>query len=143
MFLYRYSKEWRKNPQWSFSCCLGLFLPLNDLHGEIHCLVEASVHKTQLQTGHMDNPNGLSGGAVDFTRGRDKQDGVKTIKQQHENCKDPEHSDSRLHQGTQTELSSIPNGHYVVHEPRTEPRESTVSALPKQVFSLNFSLLTL
>ncbi|XP_078376623.1 uncharacterized protein LOC144659964 [Oculina patagonica] len=109
VFLYRYLKDWRKNPQWSFSCCLGMLLPLNDLHGEMHCLVEASVHKTQLQTGHMNNPNGLSGGAVDLTHGRDQQVGVKTIKQQDENCKDSEQSDTRLHQGTQTELCSIPS----------------------------------
>ncbi|KAL9966374.1 hypothetical protein ACROYT_G024434 [Oculina patagonica] len=123
LFLYHYLKEWRKNPHWSFSCCLALLTPLNDLQGEIHGFTEATDHKTQLQTGHIDNPNGVSGGAVDFILGGDEQDCEKTIQQQDENCEDSKHSDTRRHQGTQTGLCSIPNGHLVVHEPRAEQRK--------------------
>ena len=52
--LLGYLKEWRKNPQWSFSCFLALFLPLIDLSGDIGGLVETNVINTQLDTGQME-----------------------------------------------------------------------------------------
>ncbi|XP_078384784.1 uncharacterized protein LOC144667259 [Oculina patagonica] len=54
--VYRYFKEWRKNPHWSFSCCLALLLPLNDLRGEISGLAETNVFKSQLKSGEMEMP---------------------------------------------------------------------------------------
>ena len=118
MFLYHYFKEWYKNPHWSFSCCVDLLLPLNDLQGEIHNLVETSLHKTQLQTGHVDNPNGLSGAALDFALEGDRQDGVETVKKEDEYYKDYEYSVTRHHRGTQTELCS--KDHFVAQELPTE-----------------------
>ena len=71
VFLYRYLKDWRKNPQWSFSCCLALLLPLNNLQGEIRGLMETNVLKSQLQTGQIEKPTILSAvknsGAIDVT----------------------------------------------------------------------------
>ena len=52
--VYRYFKEWRKNPHWSLSCCLALFLPLNDLQGEISGFAETDVLKSQVKTGDME-----------------------------------------------------------------------------------------
>ena len=46
--------EWRKNPQWSFSCCLALLLPLNELQGEVHGLAGRNVLKHQWQTGKVE-----------------------------------------------------------------------------------------
>ena len=60
MFIYRFFKEWRKNPRWSFSCCLALLLPLNDLHQEILGMTRKNVLKQQLKTGNVDMPS-LSG----------------------------------------------------------------------------------
>lgn len=57
MFLYQYFKEWRKNPHWSFSCCLALLLPLNDLQGEVHSMADTNILKTQLQSGAMETPS--------------------------------------------------------------------------------------
>ena len=57
-------KEWRKNPQWSFSCCLALLLPLNDLQGEIRGLTGGNILKQQLQTGKIDMPS-MSGAIKD------------------------------------------------------------------------------
>ncbi len=54
VWLYHYFKEWRKNPQWSFSCCLALLLPLNDLQGEIRGMAGTNVLQTQLQTGFIE-----------------------------------------------------------------------------------------
>ena len=54
MGVYRYFKEWRKNPQWSFSCCLALLLPLNDLRGEVSGLAATDVLQNQLKTGDME-----------------------------------------------------------------------------------------
>ena len=97
---------------------MDLLLPLNDLQGEIHNLVETSLHKTQLQTGHVDNPNGLSGAALDFALEGDRQDGVE---KEDENYKDYEYSVTRRHQGTQTELCS--NDHFVDQEFLTRSHE--------------------
>ena len=68
--MYRYIKQWRKNPEWSVSCCLALLLPLTDLHGEIRGMAGGNVLKQQMQTGKIDMPS-MSGalkdsGAVNF-----------------------------------------------------------------------------
>ena len=60
MFIYRFFKEWRKNPRWSFSCCLALLLPLNDLHQEVLGMTGKNVLQQQLKTGNVDMPS-LSG----------------------------------------------------------------------------------
>ena len=60
MFIYRFFKEWRKNPRWSFSCCLALLLPLNDLHQEVLGMTGKNVLKQQLKSGKVDMPS-LSG----------------------------------------------------------------------------------
>ncbi|XP_067048531.1 uncharacterized protein [Acropora muricata] len=60
MFIYRFFKEWRKNPRWSFSCCLALLLPLNDLQQEVLGMTGQNVLKQQLKTGNVDMPS-LSG----------------------------------------------------------------------------------
>ena len=78
MYLHQYLKEWRKNPQWSFSCCLALVLPLNDLHGEIRGMVGKNMLKAQLQTGMMGKPS-ISGcakesGAMSFNLSREDFD---------------------------------------------------------------------
>jgi len=52
--LYGYLKEWRKNPHWSFSCCLSLLLPLINLPGEISGLVGTNITSTQLDTGQFE-----------------------------------------------------------------------------------------
>ena len=60
MFIYRFFKEWRKNPRWSFSCCLALLLPLNDLQQEVLGMTGKNVLTQPLQTGNVDMPS-LSG----------------------------------------------------------------------------------
>ena len=60
MFIYHFFKEWRKNPRWSFSCCLALLLPLNDLQQEVLGMTGKNVLKQQLKTGNVDMPS-LSG----------------------------------------------------------------------------------
>lgn len=54
MGVYCYLKEWIKNPHWSFSCCLALVLPLNDLRGEMKGLDGMNVLQSQLKTGDME-----------------------------------------------------------------------------------------
>ena len=68
--MFRYVNEWRKNPQWSLSCCLALLLPLTDLQGETRGMSGGNVLKQQMQTGKVDMPS-MSGalrdsGAVNF-----------------------------------------------------------------------------
>ena len=71
MHLYRYLKEWRKNPQLSFSCCLALIIPLINLPGEISGLVGTNVLNTQLDTGEMELTTVVGAvqdsGAIDIT----------------------------------------------------------------------------
>ena len=56
-YLYHYIKAWRKNPKWSFSCCLALVLPLTELQSEIRGLTGTNILKQQLKTGEMDMPS--------------------------------------------------------------------------------------
>ncbi len=97
MFLYRFLKEWRKNPHWSFSCCLALLLPLNDLQGETRGLVDTNVLKNQLQTGKVEKPTLLSAvkdsGVIDVTfEGEQADDNV--METNAENCQDVNYSDT-------------------------------------------------
>ncbi|KAL9955935.1 hypothetical protein ACROYT_G037339 [Oculina patagonica] len=116
VFLYRFLKEWRKHPHWSFSCCLGLLLPLNDLQGDISGFVEADILTNQLQTGQIDQPTILSevqkSGAFDVTL----NEVDTTMKAIDENCHDVEHIDTRRHQGTQTGLCSSPMVHEIMSD---------------------------
>ncbi|KAL9967727.1 hypothetical protein ACROYT_G026017 [Oculina patagonica] len=127
LFLYGFLKEWRKNPHWSFSCCLGLLLPLNDLQGEIQGIAGTDILENQLQSGHIDNPTILSevkdSGVIDVTLEEDDEDDDNTMKIQDENYQVVEHSDTRRHQWTQTELRSSP----MVHEPMSELLEQSLS----------------
>lgn len=54
--LYGYLKAWRKNPHWSFSCCLAFILPLVSLPGDISGLVGNNIVNNQLQTGEIEIP---------------------------------------------------------------------------------------
>ena len=102
--LFGYLKAWLKNPQWSFSCCLALFLPLVDLSGDIGGLAETNVINTQLDTGQMEmntiTDAVKASGAFDITveegahrEGRADIDGVEGF------C------NKRRPQATQTELT--------------------------------------
>lgn len=101
--LYRYLKEWRKNPHCSFSCCLALLLPLNDLEGEIVGLAETDALKSQLQTGQMEMPTIFSAvkesGAVDVTLEKTHD---ATIVKRAANCEDFQHNRAKCHKETQT-----------------------------------------
>ena len=69
-YFCRFIKEWRKNPQWSLSCCLALLLPLNDLQNEIREMTGKHFLEDQLQTGTFNMPSVSStlkeSGAVSF-----------------------------------------------------------------------------
>lgn len=126
--LYRYIKEWRKNPQWSLSCCLGLLLPLKDLQGELRGLAEANVFKNQLQTGEIEKPSVLStiknSGVIDVTLEEGEHDNEKIVNIQDETHADTVYRKARRHQGTQTELYSIPiTGDLLVHGSNTDSDE--------------------
>lgn len=104
MFLYHYLKEWRKNPRWSFSCCLALLLPFNDLQGEIRGFADTNVFKSQLQTEQIEMPTILASvkdsGAMDvpFEEGQQDDDNTVAILA----CKDD--TKYKCHKGIQTEI---------------------------------------
>ncbi|XP_078376624.1 uncharacterized protein LOC144659965 [Oculina patagonica] len=129
VFLFRYLNDWRKNPHWSFSCCLGLLLPLNDLQGEIRGLAGGNLLKNQLQTGQIDKPSIFSAvknsGAIDVTLEDDKQLDDKTVEKEDENCQEAVDSDTRRHQGTQTEPYCIPVADFAAHGPVTDSHEES------------------
>ena len=70
-YIYHYVKEWRKNPEWSLSCCLALLLPLRNFEGEIGGLAGGDTPMQQLQTGRIDIPSNANTGrdnaAVDIS----------------------------------------------------------------------------
>ena len=110
--LYRHVKEWRKNPRWSFSCCLALLLPLNDLEGEIFGLAETEILKSQLQTGETEMSTILSAvmntGAIDGTFEEPGCD--DTILKPAANCKVSKHKKTKCHKETQTVMLFITAG---------------------------------
>ena len=121
LHLYGYVKEWRKNPHCSFSCCLALLLPLNDLQGEIRGLVGKNVMSTQLQTGDFEMTT-LRGavkdsGAFDVTLEEDEQVDDYALDLHDDNRRVTKISKTKCHQGTQTEFSSLLKvANFPVHE---------------------------
>ncbi|KAL9954477.1 hypothetical protein ACROYT_G042021 [Oculina patagonica] len=139
VFLYGYLKERRKNPHWSFSCCLALLLPLNDLQGEIRGITGADVLKNQLQTGQIDKPTIAAAlkeiGAFDVTLEggvKDAEGDVNPIDLQDGTCQVieglDEHKNARRHQETQTELYSLSIADFVIHGSMTEPHHELDSS---------------
>ena len=102
-----YIKEWRKNPRCSFSCCLALLLPFNDLQGDIHGFADANVFKSQLQTEQIEMPTIITAvkdsEAKDALFGEGQEDDVNklVIAVGKKNTK------SKFHQGTQTEILKL------------------------------------
>ncbi len=117
LFLYDFLKEWRKNPQWSFSCCLALLLPLNDLQGEIRGIAGTNVLKTQLQTGDFEmvtlQAAFQDSGAIDITLEENEEGDVDddvggdTVEAKDDNRQGLNCSSKKIDQGTQTELKSL------------------------------------
>ncbi|XP_078376765.1 cysteine repeat modular protein A-like isoform X1 [Oculina patagonica] len=132
LFLHQYLKEWRKNPHWSFSCCLALLLPLNDLQGEIRGLVGTNVLSSQLQSGEFEKPTVLSAvkdsGAIDVTLESDQGDDDTTVVQD-ESCRVAKYSDTRRHQATQAELCLLSTPDIVIHVPMRKSQERLVPKL--------------
>ena len=90
--LYGYLKEWRKNPHWSFSCCLALLLPLINLPGEISGLVGTNITNTQLDTGQFEMQTVVGAvqdsGVIDITFDDEEQDDDNRSEDQEEDCKE-------------------------------------------------------
>lgn len=114
MFLYSFFKEWRKNPHWSFSCCLALILPLKDLQGEIRGLAGTNVLNTQLQTGQFETVTLYAAvkdsGAIDVTLEENKEgddEGGETVEMEDAYCHGVKCSRIKCDQETQTVLSSL------------------------------------
>ena len=137
-FLYRHLKEWRKIPQWSFSCCLALLLPLSDFQGEIPDLIEANVLTNQLQTGQIDMPPVLSAvndsGVITVTHEEGLQDDdddndgdnvVDAKKVQDIHSHRVEYYNSKCHKETQTELSAVSYDYHVAIKPSKEKWEES------------------
>ena len=108
--LYSNLLEWRKNPQWSFSCCFALLLPFKDLQEDFGGLDVTNVLTSQLQTGDLDAPTILAGakqnGAIDITldvRGQ----GDDSTEEVHGASCHVEHRNKHCQQGTQTEPLSL------------------------------------
>lgn len=76
--IYGYLREWRKNPQWSFSCFLALILPLLSLPADISGLAGTNLTNSQLDTGNVDMPTVTAAvqdsGAVEVTLEGSKDD---------------------------------------------------------------------
>jgi len=84
--------EWRKNPHWSFSCCLALLLPLINLPGEISGLIGTDITNTPLDTGQMETQTVVGAvtdsGVIDVTLDGEEQDKDNPAEDQKEDCKD-------------------------------------------------------
>ena len=131
LFLYRYFKKWRKNPHWSFSCCLALLLPLNDLQGELRGLSGKNILNTQLQTGPVGKPSvaasAKESGVLSLTLEEGSIDDDKTTVLPKLNGKVVECSKQKYHRGTQTEAFTLPMAALTVHESLEGIQEISVS----------------
>ena len=112
--LHAYFKEWRKNPRWSFSCCLALLLPLSDLQGEINGVAGTNIVETQLQTGDFELTTVGSAvqdsGIIDVALEDDEQGDDDTVEVQDDGGqggKRINNNNTKCHLGTQTELLSL------------------------------------
>jgi len=109
--LYCYLRKWWKNPHCSFSCCLALLLPLNDLQGKIDGLAGANVLNNQMQTGHLDAPTLIGAmkdsGAMDVSLEEGEQDDCATFAGQEENCQGAVFNKTQSHKNTQTEMFTL------------------------------------
>jgi len=97
--VYNHLKEWRKNPHWSFSCCLALILPLVSLPGEISGFGGTNIVNNQLQTGDIERTTIAAAlqesGAIDVTFDEGKGgDGISAEDQ------DNNHNDRHAQTGT-------------------------------------------
>ncbi|XP_078359243.1 uncharacterized protein LOC144643772 [Oculina patagonica] len=108
--LYRYLNEWRKNPHWSFSCCLAVLLPLSDMHGEFSDMAGTNVLNDQLQNGQMETANIFSAvkdsGAVDITI-EGGQRSCNKMEARNDDCQDAEYDNKICHKETQTESQAL------------------------------------
>jgi len=90
--LYGYLKEWRKNPHWSFSCCLALLLPLINLPGEISGLAGTNITNTQLDTGQFEMQTVVGAvkdsGVIDVTLDDEEKDDDNPAEVQEQDCKE-------------------------------------------------------
>ncbi len=110
LHLKGYLQEWRKNPHWSFTCCLALFLPLNSLQGDIHGLTETNVLKTQLQSGEFEMVSLQAAvqdsGAIDVTLEEGEQGDNSTMEVK-DDVRQVAKNRNKCNQGTQTEVFSL------------------------------------
>lgn len=109
--LYRYLREWWKDPHCSFSCCLAWLLHLNDLQGKIHGLAATDALNSQMQSGQMDAPTLIGAvkdsGAIDASLEQGQKDDHATFAIQGENCQDPVYNNNQSHKKTQTEMYTL------------------------------------
>ena len=126
--LYQYFKEWRKNPHWSFSCCLALLLTLNELQGEIGRLSETNMLNNQLDTGEFSVPTLIGAvkdsGAIDV-KIEENEEGDDVTAEVHCSYQNTECKKKRSHQGTQTNPFSLPIADIRDHEPFEEAHMNT------------------
>lgn len=122
--LYQNLKKWRKNPQWSFSCCLAVLLPLKDLQGDVIGFAATNSFHSQVQKEEFVVPTILaavkSSGAIDVTLEKGERGNDSTV-DAHGFC-EAEYRIKRCHQETQTELLSFSFADIVVNEQIGEAR---------------------
>ena len=112
MQIYEYLKVWRKNPHCSFSCCLALLLPLNDLQGEISGLAGKNVLNTQLQSGDYEmttlHASVKDSGVIDVTLEDHEESDDQTVEKVEDSSPlRAKCSNKNCHQATQTKLSAL------------------------------------
>ena len=109
--LYHFVQDWRKNPHWSFSCCLSLLLPLNDLQGDVRGLAGANVFKTQLNTGEFEvitfQAAVKDSGAIDVSLEDGNEDQKMTGGMCDDDLEMAKNFKLKCHVGTQTECARL------------------------------------
>ncbi len=111
LHLKSHFQQWRKNPHWSFSCCLALLLPLNDLQGDIRGLAATDVLKTQLESGNFEVSTVQAAvqdsGVIDVTLEEVEEGDDDTIVVKDSNWQVTKKNNTKCEQATQTEYMSF------------------------------------
>lgn len=99
-----------------------MLLPLNELQGELSGLAGQNFFKNQLQTGEIEKSSLISAvkdsGAIDVTLGESEEGNGNKEEIHDENHQNALYRHPRRHQGTQTEMPSVPMTAVLVPGPK-------------------------
>ena len=130
VIVYRFLKGWRKNPQWSFKCCLAMLLPVIELQGELRGMVGTNVLSKQLQTGKMNIPSISSTlkdtGVIEFSLEETDEANMMETQTSDKDASTSRKQRSKLKAEAVYPESDVSMAEIIIHEPPKETYETSL-----------------